>query len=124
MSSKSNNKKKKVVTQQMPTAQATLVALISPFTDFTNLQMFLQQQQLRNSFMNPLTLNKANTEHEETKAETQMLIEKVGNKQPALQRVKDPREKDKIISNMQSSSIASSTLKKAKKAVQNLGILQ
>ncbi|CAI2188434.1 663_t:CDS:2 [Funneliformis geosporum] len=68
MSSKNNNKKKKVVTRQMPaqaTAQATLVTPISPFTDFTNFQIFLQQQQLHNSFMNSLTLNKANTEHEE-----------------------------------------------------------
>ena len=46
-------------------SQATLVAPVSPFTDFTNFQMLLQRQQLHNSFMNTLTLNKANAEHEE-----------------------------------------------------------
>ena len=48
-----------------------------------------------------------------------MLIKEVGQCQQALQKVKDPREKgkiwDKIVSNIQTSSIASPTLKEHSK---------
>ncbi|CAG8607380.1 6759_t:CDS:2 [Scutellospora calospora] len=53
-------------------------------------------------------------------SETRMLIEEVGKQQQALQRVKDPREKgriwDKIITNIQTSEIASLVLKERTKA--------
>ncbi|KAF0547188.1 trihelix transcription factor gt-3a-like: PROVISIONAL [Gigaspora margarita] len=52
-------------------------------------------------------------------SETRMLIEEVGKQQQALQRVKDPREKgriwDKIITNIQTSEIASLVLKERTK---------
>src|SRR5436190_20739713 len=71
MSSKNNYKKKKVAARQMVEipSQATLVAPVSPFTDFTNFQMLFQQQypaaQLFVNPMNSLTLNKDKAEDEE-----------------------------------------------------------
>ena len=71
MSSKNNYKKKKVAARQtveIP-SQATLVAPVSPFTDFTNFQILFQQQypatQLFVNPMNSLTLNKDKAEDEE-----------------------------------------------------------
>jgi hypothetical protein len=65
------------------------------------------------------TLSSRSSTNRWTRSETRMLIEEVGSKQQALQRVRDPREKgriwDKIISNLQNSTIASSTLKERSK---------
>ncbi|CAB4441763.1 unnamed protein product [Rhizophagus irregularis] len=55
-----------------------------------------------------------------TSAEIRILIKEVGKHQQALQKVKDPREKgriwDNIVSNIQSSNVASPVLKERSKA--------
>ncbi|CAB4432622.1 unnamed protein product [Rhizophagus irregularis] len=109
--------------------------------DFTNLQLFLQQQSqilalneairqekasssidynnpvaispdyATSTSIPPTPIRARKPSNRWTSAEIRILIKEVGERQQALQKVKDPREKgriwDNIVSNIQSSNVAS-----------------
>ncbi|CAB4495973.1 unnamed protein product [Rhizophagus irregularis] len=107
--------------------------------DFTNLQLFataksniasssidcnnpvaISPDYATSTSIPPTPIRASKPSNRWTSAEIRILIKEVGEHQQALQKVKDPRKKgriwDNIVSNIQSSNVASPVLKERSKA--------